>query len=87
MTTPQPKSRRAYFFSDFVIFPFSMIAAPVVEANVSSYATRPQGYGGQVVESRSLRLLRLLANVFGVSFCEASHVATIGDRGADELVL
>ena len=46
-------------FSDrvFVIFPFSTIAGPLVEASVSSYATRPRGYGGQVVESRSLRLL------------------------------
>jgi len=28
----------------FVMFPFSMSAAPVVEASVSSYATLPLGY-------------------------------------------
>ena len=47
-----------FFESGFVIFPFSMIAAPAVEPSVSSYATWPRGYGGQVVESHSLRSLR-----------------------------
>jgi hypothetical protein len=29
---------------DLVIFPFSMIAAPVVEAGISSYAARGRGF-------------------------------------------